>query len=82
MSSISIRMLGEMIQGFYHYNAHGYEYTLRYKVIRLIDIDGQAILEMQAPGLLPFAPLMKRPTGISIEQWVQRMYQRSCCHPF
>ncbi len=57
--------------GFYHYSSHGYEYTLRYKVIRLIDIDGQAILEMQAPGLLPFAPLMKRPAGISIEQWVR-----------
>ena len=54
--------------GYYHYSSHGYEYTLRYKVLRLIDIDGQAILEMQAPGLLPFAPLMKRPAGISIDQ--------------
>ena len=40
-------------------------------MIRLIDIDGQAVLEMQAPGLLPFTPLMKPPTGMDISQWVQ-----------
>lgn len=68
--------------GFYHYSSHGYEYTLRYKVIRLIDIDGQAILEMQAPGLLPFAPLMKRPAGISIEQWVRECINAVAATPF
>ena len=57
--------------GVYHYSSQGYEYTLRYKVIRLIDIDGQAILEMQVPGLLPFTPLMKPPTGMAIVEWVQ-----------
>ena len=57
--------------GTYHYSSHGYEYTLRYKVIRLIDIDGQSVLEMQAPGLLPFTPLMKPPPGMQIEEWVQ-----------
>ena len=62
---------GRNDKGFYQYSSHGYEYTLRYKVIRLIDIDGQAVLEMQAPGLLPFTPLMKPPTGMNISQWVQ-----------
>lgn len=57
--------------GLYQYRSDGYEYTLRYKVIRLIDIDGQAVLEMQAPGLLPFTPLMKPPTGMDISHWVQ-----------
>ncbi len=57
--------------GFYQYSSDGYEYTLRYKVIRLIDIDGQTILDMQAPGLLPFTPLMKPPAGMDIDQWVQ-----------
>ena len=57
--------------GLYQYSSHGYEYTLRYKVIRLIDIDGRAVLEMQAPGLLPFTPLMKPPAGMEISQWVQ-----------
>ena len=57
--------------GRYAYNWSGYEYTLRYKVIRLIEIDGQAILEMQAPGMLPFTPLMKPPAGMDLERWVQ-----------
>ena len=57
--------------GRYAYNWSGYEYTLRYKVIRLIEIDGQAILEMQAPGMLPFTPLMKPPAGMALERWVQ-----------
>ena len=44
-------------KGYYAYKEHGYEYTLRYKVVRLIEMDGQSVLEMQAPGLLPFTPL-------------------------
>ena len=57
--------------GGYTYEWNGYEHTNRYKVIRLIEIEGQAILEMQAPGLLPFTPLMKPPVGMDLEQWVQ-----------
>ena len=62
---------GQNDTGVYQYRSHGYEYTLRYKVIRLIDMDGQAVLERQVPGLLPFTPLMKPPTGMEIVQWVQ-----------
>ena len=47
------------------------EYTLRYKVIRLIEVEGQSVLEMQAPGMLPFTPLMKPPAGMGLERWVQ-----------
>ncbi len=57
--------------GGYSYSRGGYEHTNRYKVIRLIQIEGQAILEKQAPGLLPFTPLMKPPTGVNLEQWVK-----------
>ncbi len=57
--------------GFCQYSSDGYEYTLRYKVIRLIEIDGQKVLKMQNPGLLPFTPLMKPPAGMEIDQWVQ-----------
>lgn len=39
--------------GFCQYSSDGYEYTLRYKVIRLIEIEGQRILKMQNPGLSP-----------------------------
>lgn len=58
--------------GYYAYTGPGYEYTLRYKVIRLIEIEGQSILEMQAPGLLPFTPLMKPPEGT--ESLAGKMY--------
>ena len=34
-------------------------------------MEGQVILEMQAPGLLPFTPLMRPPAEMDIEQWVQ-----------
>lgn len=57
--------------GIYEYSWRGYKYTLHYKVIRLINIDGQAVLGMNAPGILPFTPLMKHPAGMDIEQWVQ-----------
>ena len=57
--------------GRYGYRWNGYEYTLRYKVIRLIEIEGQAVLEMQAPGTLPFTPLMKPPEGMDLDHWVR-----------
>ncbi len=57
--------------GGYTYSWGDYEHTNRYKVIRLIEIDGQAVLEMQAPGILPFTPLMKPPTGMAPERWSQ-----------
>ena len=57
--------------GGYAYKWHGYEHANRYKVIRLIEIEGQAVLQMQAPGLLPFTPLMQPPTDMDPEHWVQ-----------
>ncbi len=57
--------------GGYTYKRNGYEHTNRYKVIRLIEIEGQEILELQAPGLLPFTPLMRPPAGMDLERWVQ-----------
>ena len=57
--------------GGYAYSRGDYEHTNRYKVIRLIEIEGQAVLEMQAPGLLPFTPLMQPPAGMDLERWVQ-----------
>ena len=37
----------------------------------MIEVEGQAILESQAPGLLPFTPLIKPPAGMAPERWVQ-----------
>ena len=58
--------------GGYEYNWNGYDYRLSYKVIRHIEIEGQAILEAQVPGLLPFTPLMKPPGNMPLERWVQQ----------
>ena len=59
--------------GLYEYGrGTDYEFKLRYKVIRLADFEGEAILEMQAPGLLPFTPLMKPPAGMHPERWLER----------
>ena len=63
---------GRNDKGFYAYKGMGYEYVLRYKVIRLIEIDGQSILEKQVPALLPFTPLMKRSSGIDANRWLEK----------
>ncbi len=53
----------------------GHEVLTRYKVFRLIEMDGQSILETKPLGLLPFTPLMKRPKDISAEAWLRRCVQ-------
>ena len=53
----------------------GHEVLMRYKVFRLIDMDGQRILEAKPTGLLPFTPLMKRPADVSAEAWLRRCIQ-------
>lgn len=50
-------------------------------MIRLNEIDGQAELEMNAPGILPFTPLMKPPTGMDIEQWAQECVEATRSAP-
>ena len=63
---------GANAPGYYAYSWNGYDYRLNYKVIRLIEIEGQSILEAQMPGLLPFTPLMKPPEEMPLDQWVQQ----------
>lgn len=63
---------GKNDPGGYEYSWNGYDYRLSYKVIRLIEIEGQTILEAQTPGLLPFTPLMKPPDDMPLDRWVQQ----------
>lgn len=58
--------------GYYEYIGNGCEYRLKYRVIRLIEIDGQTILEAQIPSLLPLTPLMKPPQGMDSTHWLDR----------
>ena len=58
--------------GFYAYSGYGCEYKHTYRVVRLVEIDGESILELQEPGLLPLTPLMKPPAGMSEIRWLDR----------
>ena len=49
--------------GYYAQERPGYRVLVQYKVIRLIELDGEGILDAGPSGLLPFAPLMQRPCG-------------------
>ena len=56
---------GHYIQEHLHY-----EITIRYRVIRLIEIEGQPILSGGHSGLIPFTPLMKPPEGMASDMWL------------
>ena len=49
-----------------------YEVTIKYKVIRLCEIEGQNILDAKLKGLIPFAPLMKPPEEMSSKDWLRQ----------
>ena len=58
--------------GGYGYDWHGEPcYLLTYRVLRLIEVEGAPILELQSPGLMPFTPLMRPPDGMSAERWLK-----------
>ena len=56
--------------GGYVQDITGHRLIVEYKVIRLIEVDGQSVLETQQPGLMPFCPLMKPPEGIDALTWL------------
>ena len=66
---------GRTDPGHYLQERHGYRVLVQYKVIRLIELEGQHILDEGPSGLLPFAPLMQRPAGVDAEAWL-----RQCVH--
>ena len=68
--------------GGYRQDVAGYNFIVEYKVVRLIEIDGQSILELQQPGLMPFLPLMKPPTGLNPIQWMHRCVETTKSMPF
>ena len=50
---------------------------MQYKVIRLIKLEGQRMLDEGPSGLLPFAPLMQRPVGVDAEGWLRQCVHRA-----
>ena len=63
--------------GYYVQERRGYRVLVQYKVIRLIEIDGQRILDAGPSGLLPFAPLMQPPAGVDAEGWLRQCVNRA-----
>ena len=58
--------------GYFTQAIAGQRVLVEYQVIRLAEVEGQAILDAELPGLLPFTPLMRRPADVSADAWLQR----------
>ncbi len=68
---------GRTDPGHYLQERHGYRVLVQYKVIRLIELEGQRILDGGLMGLLPFVPLMQRPKGVAAEAWLRQCVHRA-----
>ena len=66
---------GRSDPGKFEQNLENHCISIEYQVFRLIEMDGQAILNLKPAGLIPFTPLMKRPTDTDAEQWLRRCIQ-------
>lgn len=66
---------GKRDRGYYEQSIDGHRVFVEYQVFHLIKMDGQQILDAKPVGLLPFTPLMKRPTDMEAEQWLRRCVQ-------
>ena len=67
--------------GYYVQERDGFRVLVQYKVIRLIELDGQRILDAGPSGLFPFAPLMQRPAGVDAEAWLRQCVNRAQAVP-
>ncbi len=61
--------------GRFAQNLEGHNISIEYQVFRLIDMDGQEILDLKPVGLIPFTPLMKPPADMNQEEWLRRCVQ-------
>ena len=62
---------GRRDPGCYIQEHPDYPIAIRYKVLRLIQLPGQAVLDSGSVGLLPFAPLMQPPAGQAKAAWLE-----------
>ena len=68
---------GRHDRGEYVQDRPDYRVVIQYKVIRLSELAGQAILDGGYTGLLPFAPLMQPPEGLAAAPWLRQCVQRA-----
>ena len=53
----------------------GHKISIEYQVLRLIDLDGEHVLDSRLTGLVPLTPLMGHSKDITDEQWFQHCVQ-------
>ena len=58
--------------GEYVQTMPGYEIRIKYKVIRMCTIEGQAVLDAKLKGLIPFTPWMKPPENMDSKEWLRQ----------
>ena len=64
---------GQNDSGFYRYgNEQRGGGWFQYNVIRIYELPGEAFLDPEAVGLLPFTALMKHPTDLTPRTWVEK----------
>ena len=72
---------GQRDPGHYVQEHLGYEIAIRYRVIRLIEIEGQPILSGGHSGLIPFTPLMRPPEGMASDAWLHQCIHTARTRP-
>jgi predicted transposase YdaD len=72
---------GQRDLGYYIQERPGYLIAIQYRVIRLIEIEGQRILDAGYSGLIPFTPLMKPPEGMASEVWLHQCIHTAQSRP-
>ncbi len=72
---------GRRDPGQYLQSQPGHRVQVQYKVIRLIDLDGQGILDAGHAGLIAFTPLMKPPEGMASGAWLRRCIHLANARP-
>ena len=72
---------GRRDPGYYLQEHPGYQILVQYKVIRLSQLSGQAVLDRTFMGLLPFAPLMQPPAGQTEAAWLEQCVARAAALP-
>ena len=63
---------GRRDPGYYLQEHPDHQVMIRYKVLRLSQLPGQAVLDSGSVGLLPFAPLMQPPVGQAEAEWLEQ----------
>ena len=72
---------GRRAPGYYIQERPDYPIAIHYRVIRLIEIEGEHVLESGQSGLIPFTPLMKPPEEMTSDVWLHQCIHTARTRP-